>query len=186
MAALVLGQRDMIDKVMIDLDGSSWHPANDVARALKDSEKAMGCTPLVPEVFKKTHIKKKENESDPDVWEEERAERTFLSYGEYHQYVNENLDSSVQMTPELSSLEGIGSSRQAEVIDGVQIAAMSAQIEKLTAALQEFERKRVAEQESMSAVVQQNKEQVLNLTRQLISTSSPTEGTDDDSEEDGG
>ncbi|KAG5575994.1 hypothetical protein H5410_056128 [Solanum commersonii] len=55
----------------------------------------MGCTPLVHEVFKKIHVKKKENESDPDVWAEERTEQTF--------YVNENLDSSVQLIPELSS-----------------------------------------------------------------------------------
>ncbi|WMV45061.1 hypothetical protein MTR67_038446, partial [Solanum verrucosum] len=48
-----------------------------------------------------------------------------------------------------SGLEGIGSSRQAEALDGVQIAAMSAQITKLTQALAESERRRVAEQESM-------------------------------------
>lgn len=60
----------------------------------------MGRTPLAPEVFKKTHVKKKENEWDPDVWVEERAERTF---DEHHKYVNENLDSSVQMTLELST-----------------------------------------------------------------------------------
>ncbi|KAG5626877.1 hypothetical protein H5410_012095 [Solanum commersonii] len=29
------------------------------------------------EVFKKTHVKKKENKSNPNVWVEERAERTF-------------------------------------------------------------------------------------------------------------
>ncbi|XP_049346719.1 uncharacterized protein LOC125811260 [Solanum verrucosum] len=47
-------------------------------------------------------------------------------------------------------LEGIGSSRQAEALDGVQIAAMSDQIAKLTAALAESERRKVAEQESMN------------------------------------
>ncbi|WMV51762.1 hypothetical protein MTR67_045147 [Solanum verrucosum] len=87
---------------------------------------------------------------------------------DFHQYVAENLDSSVQLTPELSTqiwkekvvgethkgsyyglgsrndvrrlqsgLEGIGSSRQAEALDGVQIAAMSDQIAKLTATLAE-------------------------------------------------
>ncbi|WMV07879.1 hypothetical protein MTR67_001264 [Solanum verrucosum] len=61
---------------------------------------------------------------------------------------------------------------------------MSAQIEKLTVALQESERKRVAEQESISATVQQIKEQVLNLARRPTSHSSPAEGTDDDNEED--
>jgi len=85
---------------------------------------------------------------------------------DFHQYVAESLDSSVQLTPELSTqiwkekvvggthkgwvyglssrndvrrlqsgLEGIWLSRQAEPLDGVQIAAMSAQITKLTAAL---------------------------------------------------
>ncbi|KAH0636603.1 hypothetical protein KY289_036518 [Solanum tuberosum] len=49
-------------------------------------------------VFKKTHVRKKENESDPDVWVEEWAERTFNNF---HQYVAENLDSLVQLTPEL-------------------------------------------------------------------------------------
>uniref|UniRef100_M1DT38 Uncharacterized protein n=1 Tax=Solanum tuberosum TaxID=4113 RepID=M1DT38_SOLTU len=49
-----------------------------------------------------------------------------------------------------SGLEGIGSSRQAEALDGVQIAAMSDQIAKLIAALAESEWRRVAEQESMS------------------------------------
>ncbi|WMV29713.1 hypothetical protein MTR67_023098 [Solanum verrucosum] len=133
-------------------------------------------SPLIEEGFKKTHVRKKENELDPDVWVEERAERTF--------YVAENLDSSVQLTPELSTqiwkeklvggthkgrcyslgshndvrrfqsgLESIGSSRQAEALDGVQIAAMSAQIAKLTAALAESEWKRVAEQQSMSETV---------------------------------
>ncbi|WMV29243.1 hypothetical protein MTR67_022628 [Solanum verrucosum] len=76
----------------------------------------------------------------------------------------------------VSGLEGIGSLHQAEAIDGVRIAAMSAQIEKLTAALQESERKRVVEQENMSVTVQQIKEQVLNLARRPTSTSSPVEG----------
>ncbi|KAG5620823.1 hypothetical protein H5410_006041 [Solanum commersonii] len=85
---------------------------------------------------------------------------------EHHKYVNENLDSSVQMTLELSTqiwiekvvgghtrvysivealemiLKGVGSSRQVETIDDVQIAAMSAQIAKLTAVLKESERKK--------------------------------------------
>ncbi|WMV37655.1 hypothetical protein MTR67_031040 [Solanum verrucosum] len=141
-----------------------------------------------PEVFKKTHVRKKENESDPDVWVEERAEQTF---NDFHQYVAENLDSSVEMTPELSTqiwkenvsgLKGIGSSRQAEKLDGVQIAATSAQIAQLTSALVESERRRVAEQQRISETVQQIKEQVMNLTRRPT-TSSP-EDTDNDSDED--
>ncbi|WMV37879.1 hypothetical protein MTR67_031264 [Solanum verrucosum] len=144
MPALAPGQKDRLGRVMIELDGSSWHPAKDAARALKDCvrrlythayhfwseilnsirqaifnefkntekfkaiseqakksrgsfkggslhtrgaktvgtitremEKELGRTPIEPEVFKKTRVKKKENESDPDVWVEERAERTF-------------------------------------------------------------------------------------------------------------
>ncbi|WMV41351.1 hypothetical protein MTR67_034736 [Solanum verrucosum] len=158
-SALAAGQRDIIGRVMIE---SSWYPSKDVARALKYSvrrfftqtyhsrseilnsirqtmfnefkKKEMGLTPLVPEVFKKTHVKRKENESDLDVWVEERAEQTF--------------------------------------------------IEKLIAALQESERKRVVEQESMSTTIKQIKKQVLNLAHRPTSASSPIEGTDDDREDD--
>ncbi|WMV48519.1 hypothetical protein MTR67_041904, partial [Solanum verrucosum] len=179
-------------------------------RHLNDwEEKELGRTPIEPEVFKKTHVRKKENKSDPNVWVEERAERTF---NDFHKYVAENLDSSVQLTPELSTqiwkekvvggthkgrcyglgsrndvrrlqsgLEGIGSSRQAEALDGVQIAAMSDQITKLIAALPESERKRVAEQQSMSETVQQIKEQVMNLARRP--TTSAPDDTDDESDE---
>ncbi|WMV19942.1 hypothetical protein MTR67_013327 [Solanum verrucosum] len=151
-------------------------------------EKELGHTPIEPEVFKKTHVRKKENESDPDVCVEERAERTF---NDFHQYVTENLNSSVQLTPELSTqiwkekvsgLEDIGSSRQAEALDGVQIAAMSDQIAKLTAALAESERRRVAEQENMSESVQQIKEQVMNLAGRP--TTSAPDDTDNESDED--
>ncbi|WMV59053.1 hypothetical protein MTR67_052438, partial [Solanum verrucosum] len=135
-----------------------------VGTITREMEKEMGRTPLVPEVFKKTHVKKKENESDSDVWMEDRAKRTF---NEFNQYINENLDNSVQITPELSrqiwtekmvgrtykgrvygqgsrndvrrlqsGLQGIESSRQAEALDGVQIAAMSAQIAQFTSTLE--------------------------------------------------
>ncbi|KAG5575997.1 hypothetical protein H5410_056131 [Solanum commersonii] len=59
---------------------------------------------------------------------------------------------------------------------------MSAQIAQLTSALAESERRRVAEQQSMSATVQQIKEQVRNLAYQPT-TYSALEDTDDDSEE---
>ncbi|KAG5629517.1 hypothetical protein H5410_001234 [Solanum commersonii] len=36
MPSLASGQNDRLDRVMIESDGSSWHPAKDVARALKD------------------------------------------------------------------------------------------------------------------------------------------------------
>ncbi|KAG5570751.1 hypothetical protein H5410_060517 [Solanum commersonii] len=123
-----------------------------------DKEQELGRIPIEPEVFKKTYVRKKENESDPNVWVEERAERTF------------------------SSLEGIGSSRQAEALDGVQIATMSAQITKFTAALAESEQRRVAEQESMSETVQQLKEQVMNLARRP--TASALDDIDDESDDD--
>ncbi|WMV11915.1 hypothetical protein MTR67_005300 [Solanum verrucosum] len=82
-----------------------------------------------------------------------------------------------------SSLEGIGSSRQIETLDGVQITAMSAQIAHLTSALIESERRREAEQRSMSAIVQQIKEQVLNLARRPT-TSAPKDTNDSEDEED--
>ncbi|KAG5606372.1 hypothetical protein H5410_027864 [Solanum commersonii] len=59
-----------------------------------------------------------------------------------------------------SGLEGIGSSSQAEALDGVQIAAMLDQIAKLKAALAESEWRRVAEQESMSKTIQQIQKQL--------------------------
>ncbi|WMV09072.1 hypothetical protein MTR67_002457 [Solanum verrucosum] len=155
MPALAPGQKDILGRVMIEPDGSSigtqislrqyqnkpkrlgsrkggsLHTGDvkTVGTIARKMEKELARTPIEPEVFKKTYVRKKENESDPNVWVEERAERTF------------------------SGLEGIGSSRQAETLDGVQIAAMSAQIAKLTAALAESERRKVAEQESMSDIV---------------------------------
>ncbi|KAG5609808.1 hypothetical protein H5410_021089 [Solanum commersonii] len=59
---------------------------------------------------------------------------------------------------------------------------MSAQIAQLTSALAESERRRVAEQQSMSATVQQIKEQVLNLARRPTTSVAPKD-TNDDSEE---
>ncbi|WMV21104.1 hypothetical protein MTR67_014489 [Solanum verrucosum] len=113
--------------------------------------------------------RKKENESDSYVWVEERAERTF---NEFHQYVAENLDSSIDMTPELST------QNWKEKV----IAAMSAQIAQLTSTLAESERRRVAEQQNMSETVQQIKEQVMNLARRP--TTSAPEDVDDSSNED--
>ncbi|WMV57790.1 hypothetical protein MTR67_051175, partial [Solanum verrucosum] len=144
-----------------------------------DKEKELGCTPIEPEVFKKTHVKKKENEPDPDVSVEERAERTF---GGTHKGRCYGLGSRNDVRRLQSSLEGIGSSRHAEALDGVQIAVMSDQIAKLTAALAESERKRVPEQESMSETVQQIKEQVMNLA--CRPTTSAPDDTDNKSDED--
>ncbi|WMV59300.1 hypothetical protein MTR67_052685 [Solanum verrucosum] len=138
----------------------------------------MGCTPLVPKVFKKTHVKKKENESDPDVWMVERAERTF---NEFHQYVNENLDSSVQLTPELSSQIWI--EKVVGAHEGRVYGRGSQNDHSLHGALVKSERRRVAKQQSMSATVQQIKEQVLNLARRPTTSSAPEDNDDDSDEE---
>ncbi|WMV33654.1 hypothetical protein MTR67_027039 [Solanum verrucosum] len=77
----------------------------------------------------------------------------------------------------------IGGAKSVGTITREMIVAMSAQIAKLRAALEESERRRVAEQENMNATVQKIKEQVLNLACRPTSTSSPAKCTDDDSEE---
>ncbi|WMV58268.1 hypothetical protein MTR67_051653 [Solanum verrucosum] len=58
------------------LKGGSLHTegAKTVGTITREMEKELGRIPIEPEVFKKTHVRKKENESDPDVWVEERAE----------------------------------------------------------------------------------------------------------------
>ncbi|KAG5581388.1 hypothetical protein H5410_052015 [Solanum commersonii] len=143
-------------------------------------EKELGHTPIEPEVFKKTRVRNKENESNQDVWVEERAEQTFergAHKGRCYGLGSHNDVRRLQL-----GLEGIGSSRQAKALDGVQIVAMSDQIAKLTAALAEPKRKRVAEQESMSETVQQIKEQVMNIARRP--TTSAPDDTDDEGDED--
>ncbi|WMV54551.1 hypothetical protein MTR67_047936 [Solanum verrucosum] len=278
MSDLAPGQKDRLGRVMIEPDGSSWHPAKDVARALKEyyvylgieynlvigttferkastrlsswlkkvrdsgkrpswilphvfdelgqywntdkfkaisdqakmargslkggslhtggaktvgtiaqeMERELRRTLIEPEVFKKTYVRKKENESDPDVWVEERAERTFIwkekVVGRTHKGRCYGLGFRNNVRRLQSGLEGIGSSRQAEALNGVQIATMSDQIAKLTAVLAELERRRVTEQQSMSETVQQIKEQVMNLARRP--TTSAPDDTDDESDED--
>ena len=59
---------------------------------------------------------------------------------------------------------------------------MLAQIAQLTSALAASERRREAEQRSMSETVQQIKEQVMNLARRP--TTSAPDDTDDESDED--
>ncbi|XP_006352133.1 uncharacterized protein [Solanum tuberosum] len=50
--------------------GGSLHTggAKTIGTIAREMEKELGRTPIEPEVFKKTHVRKKENESDPDVW----------------------------------------------------------------------------------------------------------------------
>ncbi|XP_049410583.1 uncharacterized protein LOC125873765 [Solanum stenotomum] len=57
------------------LKGGSLHTggAKTVGTIAREMEKELGRTPIESEVFKKTHARKKENESDPDVWVEERV-----------------------------------------------------------------------------------------------------------------
>ncbi|WMV60315.1 hypothetical protein MTR67_053700 [Solanum verrucosum] len=151
------------------LKGGSLHTggAKTVGTIEREMKKELGRTPIEPEVFEKTHVRKKENESDSDVWVEERAERIF---NDFHKYVAENLNSSVQLTPELSTQIW-----KEKVVGGTHKA-------ELTAALAKSERKRVAEQQSMSETVQQIKEQVMNLARRP--TTSAPDDIDDESDED--
>ncbi|KAG5631995.1 hypothetical protein H5410_003712 [Solanum commersonii] len=141
-------------------------------------EKELGRTPISPEVFKKTHVRKKENESHPDVWVEERTKQTFIWKEKVvrgtHKCKVYGLGSRNNVRRLQSSLEGIGSSSQAEALDGVQVDAMFHQIAKLTTALAKSERRRVVEQESMSKTVQQIQKQVMNLARGTT-TSAPEE-----------
>ncbi|KAG5584859.1 hypothetical protein H5410_045293 [Solanum commersonii] len=105
-------------------------------------------------------------------------------WGEYNHSMNDNLDNSVQMMPQMStqiwiekvigghtrndlqplqsSIEGIRSSHIVKALDIVQIVAMLDQIAKLTVAHTKFEQRGVVEQESMSVTIQQIKEQDTN------------------------
>ncbi|KAG5617779.1 hypothetical protein H5410_017603 [Solanum commersonii] len=118
----------------------------------------LGHTPIGPEVFKKTHVRKKENESNSYVWVEER--------NEFHQYVAENLDSSVEMTPKLSTQiwkEKVLDRHAAKGTWTVFSTAMSDQITKLTKGTN-------------------SANQVINLARRP--TTSAPDDTDDESDED--
>ncbi|WMV29261.1 hypothetical protein MTR67_022646 [Solanum verrucosum] len=207
MYALASGQKDRLGRVMIEPDGSSWHPANDVAQALKECVRRLYTQAYhswseIPNSIRQAmfnNFKYWNTDKFKAISDQAKMARGSLKGGslhtggaktvgtiaremnDFHKYVAENLDSSVQLTPELSTqiwkekvvggthkgrcyglgsrndvrrlqsgLEGIGSSCPAEALDGVQIAAMSDQITKLTAALAESERKRVVEQQSMS------------------------------------
>ncbi|WMV50420.1 hypothetical protein MTR67_043805 [Solanum verrucosum] len=132
------------------LKGGSLHTggAKTVGTITREMKKELGHTPIEPEVFKKTHVKKEANESDLDVWVEERAKRTF--------YVTENLDSSIQMTPELSTQIWIE-----KVIGRTHKGGFY----------------------GLGSRNDEIKEQVLNLARRHT-TSSPAEDTDDDNDED--
>ncbi|WMV58544.1 hypothetical protein MTR67_051929 [Solanum verrucosum] len=187
MFALAPGQKDRLGRVMIEPDGSSWHPAKDAARALTDCYWNTDKFKAISDQAKMARGNLKGGSlhtggaktvgtiSREMIWKEKVVGGTHKGrcYG---------LGSRNDVRRLQSGLEGIGSSRQAEALDGVQIAAMSDQIAKLTATLAESKRKRVAEQESMSETVQQIKEQVMNLARRP--TTSAPDDTDDESDED--
>jgi hypothetical protein len=82
-----------------------------------------------------------------------------------------------------SGLHGIGSSRQAEALDSVQIAEMSRKISELTRALAASEEKRLAEQKRTDQTVEQIKEQVLNLARRPSRSSRASTSGDDSSDD---
>ncbi|WMV14000.1 hypothetical protein MTR67_007385 [Solanum verrucosum] len=119
-----------VERVRGSLKGGSLHTegAKTIGTITREMEKKLGRTPIRPEVFKKTHVKKIENEPDSDVWVEERIELTF-AYKVLDRHV------------------------KPEALDGVQIAAMLAQIAQLTSTLAKSKRRRVAEQQSMSVTV---------------------------------
>ncbi|KAG5632412.1 hypothetical protein H5410_004129 [Solanum commersonii] len=115
----------------------TWHPTNDAARALKDSMRRL---------FTQAY------HSRSDIPNSIRH-AMFNDFKEAHKgrvYGRGPLN-DVRLL--VSGLEDIGSSRQAETLVGVQIAAMSAQIAKMTEALEELERRRVAEQENMCVFI---------------------------------
>ncbi|WMV09112.1 hypothetical protein MTR67_002497 [Solanum verrucosum] len=158
--------------------GGSLHTggAKSIGTIAREMEKELGCTPIAPEVFKKTHVRKKENESDPDVWWGKEPNKLF----------------SVEMTPELSTQiwkeKMVGGTHKGRIYglgSRNTIAAMSDQIGKPTGALAESKRRRVAEQQSMSKTIHQIQKQVMNLARGTT-TSAPEESDDysTDSEDD--
>ncbi|KAH0716863.1 hypothetical protein KY285_012894 [Solanum tuberosum] len=61
---------DQAKKARGSLKGGLLHTggAKTVGTIAREMEKELGRTSIEPEVFKKTHLRKKENESDPDVW----------------------------------------------------------------------------------------------------------------------
>ncbi|WMV32751.1 hypothetical protein MTR67_026136 [Solanum verrucosum] len=75
--------------------------------------------------------------------EQAKKARDSLKGGSLH---TEGANTIGTITREMLGLQGIGSSRQVEALDGVQIVAMAAQIAQLTSALTELERRKVAEQ----------------------------------------
>ncbi|KAM3320884.1 hypothetical protein P3S67_008086 [Capsicum chacoense] len=75
---------------------------------------------------------------------------------------------------------GIGSSRQAETIDGVQLAAMSQQITDLSRAFAQS----IAQNEVMSKTVKELKKQVVSMSRRRHRSPSPDSSSKEETESD--
>ncbi|KAG5614674.1 hypothetical protein H5410_014498 [Solanum commersonii] len=98
--ALAPRKRDRIGRVVIESNGSSWNPAKDAARALKD-------------IGTRISSRQCSNKS-------KRLE-AILRVARCTPEVQRALN---RLQREMSDLEGIGSSCQAETLDGIQIASM--------------------------------------------------------------
>ncbi|KAF3636948.1 hypothetical protein FXO37_25180 [Capsicum annuum] len=72
LVGLVSGDKDMRSRVFIEPDGS-MHTRN-VAQWLLKETKELDRGPTQLEIFRRTHLLKKTNESDPEVWVKPRAE----------------------------------------------------------------------------------------------------------------
>ncbi|WMV50749.1 hypothetical protein MTR67_044134, partial [Solanum verrucosum] len=161
MPALAPGQKDRLDRVMIEPDGSSWRPAKEAAQALKDCVRRLHTQAYqswseIPNSIRQAMFNEfKNTDKFKEMSEQAKKARGSLKGGSLH---TEGAKTIETIAREMLGLEGIGSSRQGEALDGVQIVVMSAQIAQLISALIESERRRVAEQQSMSETVQQIKE----------------------------
>ncbi|WMV25181.1 hypothetical protein MTR67_018566, partial [Solanum verrucosum] len=154
MPALAPGQKDRLGRVMIEPNGSS-RPSVRLSSWLKkvqDTDQRLDW--MLPYVFDDLPLYWNTNKFN-GMSEQAKKARGSLKGGSLHTIGARTVGT---ITREMSGLEGIGSSHQAEELDDVQIAAMSAQIAQLTLALADLEQRGVAEQQNMSATVQEIKE----------------------------
>ncbi|WMV28860.1 hypothetical protein MTR67_022245 [Solanum verrucosum] len=192
MPHLVPGQKGRLGRVMIEPDGSSWHPANDVVRALKDCVRrlytqAHHSWSEIPNSIRQTMFN---NFKTMCTWEPrhnhvitttfERKASARLSA--WLKKVRDTVERPDWMLHHVFDELGLYWNTD-------KFKAISDQANKARGSLKggslhtgESERRRVVEQESMSATVQQIKQQAMNLTRRPT-TSAPND-TDDDSTDD--
>ncbi|WMV07393.1 hypothetical protein MTR67_000778 [Solanum verrucosum] len=141
---------------MIEPDGSSWHLTKDAARAFKNYvrrlyTRAYHSWSEIPNSIRQTMFNEFKNE--------------------FHRYVAENVNSLVEMTPELSTQIW-----KEKVVGGTHKGRFYG-----LGSQNDSEWRRVAEQRSMTETIQQIKEQVMNLAHRP--TTSAPEDTDDDSDD---